>query len=78
MSETGEAPSDPLSVVRRLIGAFQAGDLDALAAALAPDFTGHVTTADGGVRTAGKDDYVESVRAMDVALPAESDRFWSS
>ena len=69
MSEAGSEPPplDPTAVVQQLIAAFQDGDLDALAAALAPDFTGHITTADAGVLTAGRDEYVESVRAMDVA-----------
>jgi ketosteroid isomerase-like protein len=49
------------------VDAFQDGDLDTVVALLAPDFVGHVTTADGGVLNAGRDVYVESIRAMDVA-----------
>jgi ketosteroid isomerase-like protein len=66
-SDVGLDPADPMSVVRRFVDGFQAGDLEAVAAVLAPGFVGHVTTADGGVRHAGRDDYVESFRAMDVA-----------
>ena len=65
-SESALGPADAMSVVRRFVVAFQAGDLEAVAALLAPGFVGHVTTADGGVRSAGRDDYVESFRAMDV------------
>ena len=57
---------DPRSVVLRFIRAFEAGDLAALGELLAPDFVGHVTTADAGVRAVDRDAYLDSVRAMDV------------
>jgi ketosteroid isomerase-like protein len=66
-SEAAPGPADEMAVVRRFIRAFQDGDLDTIAAVLDPRFTGHITSADGGVVSAGRDDYVESVRAMDVA-----------
>jgi ketosteroid isomerase-like protein len=46
--------------------AFQRGELRVLRESLADDFTGHITTSDGGVRDVDADGYVESVRAMDV------------
>ena len=60
------ATPDPMNVVRDFVDAFRAGDLDALAALLAEDFVGHVTTADGGVRDANRDEYVESIKGMEV------------
>lgn len=54
-------------VVRAFVERFAAGDLEALEYLLDADFVGHVTTADAGVRTVGRDGYVASVRAMDVA-----------
>ena len=60
------ATPDPMNVVRDFVDAFRAGDLDALTAVLADDFVGHVATADGGVRDADRDGYLESVKAMDV------------
>ena len=39
---------------------------NALTALLADDFVGHVTTANGGVRDANRDEYVESMKGMDV------------
>lgn len=60
------ATPDPMNVVRDFVDAFRAGDLDALTALLADDFVGHVTTADGGVRDANRDEYIESIREMDV------------
>ena len=60
-------PVDPQSVVRRFVAAFRSGDLDTVTALLAPGFVGHITTADGGVRSANRDAFVASVRAMDVA-----------
>ena len=65
-SESAVGPADATSVVRRFVEVFQDGDLEAVAAMLAPGFVGHVTTADGGMLSAGRDDYVESFRAMDV------------
>ena len=60
------ATPDPMNVVRDFVDAFCAGDLDALTAVLADDFVGHVTTAEGGVRDANRDEYVESIKEMDV------------
>ena len=60
------ATPDPMNVVRDFVDAFRAGDLNALTALLADDFVGHVTTADGGVRDADRDEYVESIKDMDV------------
>lgn len=66
-SESGLGPTDPEAVVLRFVEAFQGGDLDAVAALLAPGFVGHITTADGGVSRANRDDFVASVPAMDVS-----------
>lgn len=57
---------DPMNVVHDFVDALCAGDLDALTALLADDFVGHVTTADGGVRDANRDEYVASIKGMDV------------
>ncbi len=54
------------AVVLRFIRAFEAGDVAVLGELLAPDFVGHVTTADAGARTVDRDAYLDSVRAMDV------------
>jgi ketosteroid isomerase-like protein len=53
-------------VVLGFMQTFERGDLRVLRESLADDFTGHITTADGGVRDVDRDGYVESVRAMDV------------
>jgi len=58
--------TDPKAAVTKFVDAFRRADLDALHGALADDFAGHVTTADGGVRTVDRDGYVASVAAMDV------------
>jgi ketosteroid isomerase-like protein len=50
----------------RFADAFSRGDVASLAALLAEDFVGHVTTADGTARTVDRDGYIQSVRAMDV------------
>jgi ketosteroid isomerase-like protein len=57
---------DARAAVTAFVDAFRLADLDALRAALADDFIGHVTTADGGVRSVDRDGYVASVAAMDV------------
>jgi ketosteroid isomerase-like protein len=53
-------------VVLGFMRTFERGDLRVLRESLTDDFTGHITTADGGVRDVDRDGYVESVRAMDV------------
>jgi ketosteroid isomerase-like protein len=53
-------------VVLGFLRTFARGDLRVLRESLTDDFTGHITTADGGVRDVDRDGYVESVRAMDV------------
>jgi ketosteroid isomerase-like protein len=53
-------------VVLGFMRTFERGDLRVLRESLADDFTGHITTADGGVRDVDRDGYVESVHAMDV------------
>src|SRR5262245_31712101 len=58
--------TDSVTTVTGFVDAFARNDLDALGALLADDFTGHVTTADGGTREVGRADYVASVQAMDV------------
>ena len=60
------AVSSATDAVLGFIHAFEQGDLRVLRESLTADFTGHVTTADGGVRDVDRDGYVESVRAMDV------------
>jgi ketosteroid isomerase-like protein len=65
-SESALDPADATAVVQQFVAAFQAGDLDAITALLAPGFVGHITTADGGVQSANCDEFVASVRAMDV------------
>jgi ketosteroid isomerase-like protein len=54
------------AVVLRFARAFEAGDLEALGDLLAPDFVGHVTTADARVRDVDRDGYLGAVGAMDV------------
>jgi ketosteroid isomerase-like protein len=58
--------STAVAAVTAFVDAFGRNDLDSLRAALAEDFTGHVTTADGGTREVDRDGYVASVQAMDV------------
>jgi ketosteroid isomerase-like protein len=58
--------SEAIAVVLRMVEAFEQGDLAAFGELLAEDFTGHITTADGGVRDIDRTGYVEAVRAMDV------------
>lgn len=53
-------------IVVGFVEAFGRADLDGMRARLADDFVGHVTTADGGTREAGPDEYVAAVAAMDV------------
>jgi ketosteroid isomerase-like protein len=57
---------DAVATVTEFVDAFGRNDPDALLAVLADDFTGHVTTADGGTREVDRDGYAASVRAMDV------------
>jgi len=57
---------EPEAVARRFVDAFAANDLHAMRALLAPGFSGHITTADGGTREVGADAYVEGVAEMDV------------
>jgi ketosteroid isomerase-like protein len=59
-------PDDARTTLAAFIDAFGRGDLDSLAALLADDFVGHLTTADGGVRAVDRDGYIQSIRAMDV------------
>ena len=51
----------------RFVVAAQEGDGAAMEALMNEDFVGYVTTADAGVRTATRADYVASIGAMDVA-----------
>jgi hypothetical protein len=53
-------------VVLAFMRTFERSDLRVLRESLTDDFTGHITTAGGGVRDVDRDGYVESVRAMDV------------
>jgi ketosteroid isomerase-like protein len=62
--------SGAVATVTAFVEAFERNDLDALREVLAEDFTGHVTTADGGAREVDRDSYVASVRAMDVGSAA--------
>ncbi|HEY7107568.1 MAG TPA: nuclear transport factor 2 family protein [Acidimicrobiia bacterium] len=57
---------DAVATVEQFVAAFGRGDLDTLVSLLARDFVGHITNADGSVRDADRDAYVDSVRAMDV------------
>ena len=66
LSDDRGITDDAQNTLTSFVDAFGRGDLDALTALLADDFVGHVTTADGGVRTADRDGYLASVRAMDV------------
>ena len=61
--EVQAVASEAVATVLAFVEAFGSNDLDALAAVLADDFGGHVTTADGGTRTVDRD--CTSVRAGD-------------
>lgn len=60
------ADATPEAVARRFVAAFGENDLATMRALLGDGFTGHITTADGGTRDVGPDDYIAGVAAMDV------------
>lgn len=62
--------SDLLDDMRRFIAAAQAGDTDTMRTLMDEDFVGYITTADGGIRAATRDEYLAGIEAMDVRSAA--------
>ena len=64
MSNDGDTTIDTM---RRFVAAAQAGDTSTMRSLMSDEFVGYVTTADAGIRTATRDEYIASIEAMDVA-----------
>jgi ketosteroid isomerase-like protein len=64
--EAHPVTSEAVATVRGFVDAFGRNDLDGMRALLSDDFTGYVTTADGGTREVDREGYVASVQGMDV------------
>ncbi|MEM9516695.1 MAG: nuclear transport factor 2 family protein [Actinomycetota bacterium] len=56
-----------IDTMRRFVAAAEAGDGPTMHSLMSDDFVGYVTTADAGVRTASREEYIASIDAMDVA-----------
>ncbi len=61
-------PIDPVTVVRRFVDAFNAADLDTMAACLAESVVAGVTQPDAStVDLQGRDGYMAAIAALDIA-----------
>ena len=61
----GVDDTDHIDVMRRFVAAAQVGDTDAMRELMDERFVGYITTADAGVRSADRDEYLASIAALD-------------
>ncbi len=59
-----------IDAMRQFVAAAQSGDTASMRSLMDDQFVGYITTAEAGVRSANRDEYVASIEAMDVGSAA--------